>query len=43
MRCFKKTLYVSLAVFCLLYEGCKKAERAERGRGRFVGSLTLRK
>lgn len=29
MGCFKKTLYVSLAVFCLLYCGCKKAERGK--------------
>ncbi|MHC4531985.1 MAG: prolyl oligopeptidase family protein, partial [Planctomycetota bacterium] len=30
MRCFKKTLYVSLAVLCFLYGGCKKAGRGER-------------
>jgi len=32
MRYFKKTLYVSVAVFCLLYGGCKKAEKAERAK-----------
>ena len=32
MRCFKKTLYVSVAVFCLLYGGCKKAEKGEKAK-----------